>query len=303
MVTWLHGYRETNPRNVNAPGASEPGWNPVERVPAGFQGRPALRAAKPDSRRGFSLIEFIGVLAVIAVLAAALVPAVIKRVDFTAWSSETASLAAMADALKLYIVRSNAIPDQTQWSTAIGSQLGLSPNEITTTPRNYSRAFLIDTSGWLGTAPFSSGYWTQSPIGTTFTSGARLMIVSTVAGPPLPVTSGKPGYAAFTNIWNTPLRASPWPTTTWNGRGEDLVTRINLDPMFCRVILNPIDMNHFGSFAIENNGTVSSINAVTSVPSDSWYLQGTVLRLYDNNTGPANLEIKAVLQDRLQLCL
>ena len=72
-----------------------------------------------------------------------------------AWSSETASLSAMADALKLYVVRSDAIPDQNQWYTAISSQLGLSTNQITTTPRNYSRAFLIDNGGWLGTPPWS----------------------------------------------------------------------------------------------------------------------------------------------------
>ena len=85
MVTWLHGYRETIPRNVNAPGASEPGRDAVERVPAEFQGPPDLLAAKPDSRRAFSLLELVGVLAVIAILAAIALPAVIKRMDFAAW--------------------------------------------------------------------------------------------------------------------------------------------------------------------------------------------------------------------------
>ena len=81
------------------------------------------------------------------------------------------------------------------------------------------------------------------------------------------MTSGQAGLRRLYYIWNTPLRASPWPTTTWNGRGEDLVIqRINLDPLFFRVILNPIDMNPSGSFAIENNGTSSTINPVTSVP-------------------------------------
>src|ERR1039458_8813301 len=233
------------------------------------------------SRRGFTLLELVGVLAVMAILAAVLVPVAVKRLDTSAWSTETASLSAMADALKLYIVRSNSIPDQTQWATAISGQLGLAPNQITTTPRKYSRAYLIDTDGWLGTA-LASGPWTQPSVGTAFTGGARLMIVSTVGGPQLPVISP----ASFKTIWNTPLHASPWPTTTWAGRGEDLVIqRINLDPLFCRVILSPIDTTSPGSFAI-TNGIVSTTTTVASVPSDTWCLQGSVLSLYNTNNPP-----------------
>ena len=55
-------------------------------------------------------------------------------------------------------------------------------------------------------------------------------------------------------------------------------------------------MSPAGSFAIENNGTPLATNAVTGGPFTSWFLQGTVLRLYDTNTGPANLETKAVVQ-------
>ena len=121
------------------------------------------------------------------------------------------------------------------------------------------------------------------------------MIVSTVGGPQLPAISP----ASFNTIWNIPLRASPWPTTTWAGRGEDLVIqRITLDPLFFRVILNPIDSGFSGSFAIETNGMPSTINPVPSAggPLTSWFLQGTVLRLYDYNTGSANLETKAIVQ-------
>ena len=249
-----------------------------------------------SSRRGFTLLELVGVLAVMAILAAVLVPVAVKRLDTSAWSTETASLSAMADALKLYIVRSNSIPDQTQWATAISGQLGLAPNQITNTPRNYSRAYLIDNGGWLGTA-LASGSWTQPSTGTAFTGGARLMIVSTVAKA-LPVSSGKPTTASFSDIWNTALRAKPSTWTTWTGRGEDLVIqRINLDPLFCRVILSPLDSTSSGSFAI-TNGIVSTTTAVAGVPSDSWCLQGSVLSLYNTNNPPFGYppDTKAIVQ-------
>lgn len=148
-----------------------------------------------DWRRAFSLIEVVGVMAVIAILAAMLVPAITKRVDFAAWSSESASLSAMKDALVLYVLRSNTIPSSTTWTTNISKQLGLAPSEIATNRRNLSRAFLIDNSGWLGTVTLP---YTVAPGGVTTTpSRARLMIVSTIAKGPLPVASGAPGTASF----------------------------------------------------------------------------------------------------------
>jgi prepilin-type N-terminal cleavage/methylation domain-containing protein len=251
------------------------------------------------SRRGFTLLELVGVLAVMAILAACLVPVAVRRLDISAWSTETASLSAMADALKLYIVRNNAIPDESRWATNIGSQLGLAPNQITTTPRHYSRAYLIDTGGWFGTAQGSLP-WNQSATGTTNAPvGARLMIVSTVAGPlPLPFQSGRPPPLDFDKIWNTPLRNMPRPWASWGGKGEDLVIqRINLDPLFCHVILNPIDTTSSGSFAI-TNGIVSTTTAVAGIPSDSWCLQGSVLSLYNTNNPPVGSppDTKAIVQ-------
>ena len=250
----------------------------------------------PHSRRGFSLIELIGVLAVIAILAAAAVPAVIKQVDFAAWSNENASLSAMKDALVQHILRSSNIPCKANSAAAISSEMGLAPANIATTPRNYNRAFLIDPSGWLGTALASSD-WNQGPAGTTVSpTSSRLMIVSQVGGPPLPTIPS----TAFSNIWNTAQGAKPSTLAAWTGNGADLVIqRINLDPLFYRVILNPIDTNSFGLFTIENNGTViQPLTPITSgsLPHSYWFLQGTVLCLYDNNTVPPYLEAKVIVQ-------
>ena len=64
----------------------------------------------------------------------------------------------MKDALVQHILRSNNIPSQSTWAAAISTELGLATANITTTPRNYSRAFLFDANGWLGTA-LASGDW------------------------------------------------------------------------------------------------------------------------------------------------
>jgi prepilin-type N-terminal cleavage/methylation domain-containing protein len=287
---------------VNASCAPEPGkdafhrvpdfarneWDAVERVPTALRG----------CRRAFSLIELIGVLAIISILAALMVPSVVKRVDLAAWSSESATLGAMADALKQSIVQSNSIPDTNQWYNVISTQLGLAPANVLTNSRGYRRAFLIDASGWLGSAPFNSGYWNQSPGGTTDQTpwatngpiGCRLMIVSTIGGTDLPVSSGPLGPAAFSDIWNTAQGATP-STWSWNYTNDLVIQRINLDPLFHHVIL----IN--GALTLSGQGYFS-INGSSPVPvppggagTNTYYLDGSLLALYGIGTNLMAQEI------------
>ena len=224
----------------------------------------------------------VGVLAVIAILAAMLVPAIIKRIDFAAWAAENASLSAMKDALVQHVVRSNNIPgSQTTWAAAISSELGLAPANITTTPRNYHRFYLIDTSGWLGPA-LASGDWNQAPGGeTSAPSGARLMIVSQIGGPALDSYFPKstPNPTDFANIWNTPQGATPNTLVSWSGNANDLlVQRINLEPLFHRVILvNGAGGPGYFTIYTNNPAAVSPGASGTNI----YYLDGTALNLYD----------------------
>src|SRR5437667_382628 len=76
-------------------------------------------------RNGWTLIETIAVLAVIAILVAVLVPRVIKRVDRAAWTKETADLNAIGDAFTLSVLRTKTIPSHTTWASAVASQMSL----------------------------------------------------------------------------------------------------------------------------------------------------------------------------------
>jgi prepilin-type N-terminal cleavage/methylation domain-containing protein len=261
-----------------------------------------------EACRGFSLIEMIGVLAIVALLAATLAPVVIKRIDFAAWNTESASLSAMADALTQHAVRSGNIPCAINyaWVRAITNELALASNNIAVTPRGWSRAYLIDPGGWLGSA-LASGDWNQSQGGITNAFNARVMIVSCMSMQ-LPVSSGiMSSPSAFSDIWNTPVNAKPANATwaNWQGKGGDLlIQRVNLQPLFHRVILvNGMTNGHpeewQGSFSI-------NANATNNVPMggagmNSFYLDGSVLGLYTNNP-PSLMAQEIIKSDLSRVC-
>ena len=89
-----------------------------------FRLRSASRAARwAFRRRSFTLIELIGVVAVIALLAASLVPTLIRQMDRIAGDQESAALKSFGDALNQSIRRNRYIPSQTDWASTVATRL------------------------------------------------------------------------------------------------------------------------------------------------------------------------------------
>jgi prepilin-type N-terminal cleavage/methylation domain-containing protein len=249
------------------------------------------------ARRGFTLIEFIGVLAIIAILAAVIAPVAIRRMDQTARDRDAAELAGMANALQKAILRTGQIPGSNTLVTFLAGELAVTSNKVALGVRGVPRRFLIDPNFWITNGlPFTQS---AAPNGTgTNINGVdvpgqnlRVMFISSLA-------MALPAPIDFNTAWATADGAVPmgW---TWSGRAEDLkIQRVDLTPLFHRVILNPIDTNYFGGFAIESASAVSVTNRITNILANAWYLKNTVLRLYDTNSSTATntLEIKTIVQ-------
>src|SRR6266568_5854032 len=149
--------------------------------------------------RAFSLIEMIGVLAVIAILAAALAPSLVRQMDKTAGDQESAALKSFGDALQQSIMRNRYIPSATDWASTVATELGVDTTAVTDSPRRQQRFFLIDPNLTIAGAGLP---YTQTSAGSASKPvSPRVMILSSV-GTALPagVVSGTTTAANFTNI-------------------------------------------------------------------------------------------------------
>src|SRR5258708_5886555 len=90
--------------------------SPLEDRSAGFLTTPPPRPAR---NRAFTVVEMIGVLAIIAVLAAAIMPNVIRKIDRATLQRETTDLSAMGNGLIRTVLATKQIPAQSSLADAM----------------------------------------------------------------------------------------------------------------------------------------------------------------------------------------
>ena len=108
--------------------------------------------------QGFTLIEMIGVLAIISTLAAVLVPNVVKGVDEVVSEAEGRNLTTLASALDSYTTSQKAIPNAAAWVAALGSVTSMSTTKINLNERSFQRGYYVDPRFFTATATAFAGY-------------------------------------------------------------------------------------------------------------------------------------------------
>ncbi|HEY5912569.1 MAG TPA: hypothetical protein VJA21_18355 [Verrucomicrobiae bacterium] len=249
----------------------------------------------PTLRRtdAFSLVELIGVLAVIAVLLAILIPSGIRTLDRIAAEKEVATLKTLGDRFQKAILRQRMIPAQPSWASFIAAEAGMSSNSVSVNPRYKTRAFIADPGGWLGThLPF-----TNAPNGSaTYPATARVMFVSSL-GAELPDLESGMNAAEFQKLWDAPdgtvpdSSSSPLVWKLFEGDPQDVkVQRINLGPLFHNLVLSTYTAATNGQFRIDGSALT---NAATGAGYSAYYLDGTAVDLVTGS--PENKTNHAVI--------
>jgi len=245
----------------------------------------------------------IGVLAVLAVLAAAVVPTLIRQMDRIAGEQESTALKSLGDALQQSILRKRYVPSATDWATNIAVELGVDIANVTTNARRQPRFLLIDPALKIGDNSSGLPYdQTGRIFGSVVTNNSgvvippispRLLLLSSISRTlPTNILSGT--STNFNAIWDWSETGSALPATsfTWTGwpNCEDLkVQRINLSSLFVRLILTT-NISESGYYSI--NTTSTNYNVPTSQGKDGYFIQNTVLYLY---VGRTNLDTQQLL--------
>lgn len=240
---------------------------------------------------GWTLIELMGVLAVLAILTAVFVPLVVREFDRVVRAIEAKEMVRIASAVEQGIRRHRQIPDASGWADLAAGELGRRTEDVLTNSRGGRRLWIVDPRLRIGPDPGAPLPYQQTAAGSVEPVSARVVLLSSVGEPP-PATV-RDGVASsnarFDAIWAAASGVVPtgW---TWAGRGEDLtIQRFHFNSLFVPVVLNQSPELPGGRFGFDATGT----NVAPPAVSQSWYLRETLLRLH----GPDDaLQVSLVLQ-------
>jgi len=205
-----------------------------------------------ERNKGFTLIEVIGVLAIMAILASAIAPNIVHGIKRAVRDAEDASLSTLAATLRRSVTETHVIPGTpaAEWSGAIEPYLDVPQNSISNNKGTGTRRLISRQTNDLGGVPydqgarFSAGGAAQGTLPTAAPLRARMIFVSDLSGNP---PNGNISNNRFDIIWeqvgNIP-----------NGfqESEDVrLARISFAGMFYPVTVNCLSVANVPRWSID----------------------------------------------------
>lgn len=235
-----------------------------------------------SAQPGFSLLEVVGVLVVVAALSAATIPSFLESLKAKIRDREISNLNTFAQGFKQYVLRTKTIPDHTTWAVAVAAQCGWALGDVVTNLDQNPRVFLIDPALRIGTADGRLPY-TQPPEGSNILPVSPRLIILSSMHRALPVSSGVAASSVvFNDIWSTDDGKVPadWPAE-WAGKGRELlIRRINLAPLSKRVILYNSYAPDVALYSVEGGGNIP----VGPTGFEGHYIEGTQFTFFDTHS-------------------
>jgi prepilin-type N-terminal cleavage/methylation domain-containing protein len=192
------------------------------------------------STSAFTLIEMIGVLAIMSILASVLVPNVLKSIERAAVRAETETLHNIGEQAKLYLRDTRTLPTALNWNTVLATYSSLSPADLLTNRRQGTRYYIVD------------------PVA----ANERAMVVSSMrAGVAVPFATIAGNFAT---IWNWDTRAIPLVVPAgWGAWNVDNIEYLVIERINFKSVSNyPVTLKNMTNGALVPGGSV--VPAVTA---------------------------------------
>jgi len=206
------------------------------------------RAPAPARRdaRAFTLIELIGVLAIIAIMASIIAPNMLRSLDRAAVRAEDETLARLGEQIQLHLRDQRTLPTEANWTTAIATYSDLAAIDIQRNRRLNNRLLVLDTSA------------TPNP--------RALLLSSMRTGLALP--SAATVRANFQTVWQT---ADDQVASTLNWAGWSAVANSGDYLVVERINFRPIYLEDLQTYTVTLNNTSGSGGGSTPTPVTASY--------------------------------
>ncbi len=222
---------------------------------------------------GFTLMELIGVMAIMAILSAALAPSVFDLINDAYADQEIENLETLAANLETYLQQTKTLPSSNRnvWSAALANVSDLPVERVLRNRRGFLRTLYFDPR-FLTTGDSNFGGFTQSTGLAIAPPSPRVMLISDLNGnAPQPSMS----TAVFDAIWNQDAGATVI-------ESSDLqIVRLNLGDHFHRVTLVNSATSQAG-FSLDGGAraAIAANNGATDGIVERYIVVGTRLELY-----------------------
>ena len=246
------------------------------------------------SARGFTLMEMIGVMAVLAILASVLAPSVFDTIDRAVAEAEERNLQELGDSMVSHILASKSIPRQNRnsWVPALTAYTSYPADRTEFNQRGFRRRLYVDPRFFSTVDTAFAGY-TQTTGLTAFPNSPRMMLVSNVKGNvPGPTNLS----ADFNAIWDQT------PSAPILEDQNTKIHRINLRQYFHRVLLTNANTQQPG-YSLELQAAQPVPGAVGGVDGSllRYVLEDTQLRLFATPYPAGGLSTSTLIKGELAM--
>lgn len=243
------------------------------------------RLPAPNRARGISIIEVVGVMAVLAVLGAVVTENILEKMRLAAREAERTSLATLAGAVEKNIIRTKSIPAVANLPAVVAADLAVPVLRVQQSAQGNARWFWVDPGHGVGASTTNKLPYAQTAAGSVAPQRLRLLVMSSVGAPlPSPAITA-PTQQQFDGAWNTVSGGVP-PVlqSTWSGSPDDLIVqRLEIGALFKRLILENLESVRTAPYSIETTNTLTQIPA--GQRREMWFMSGTVINFhYSDNT-------------------